>query len=124
MNTETMLSTREIAQRFYALAQSGKWYEIQDELFAQDAVSIEPSGSEGLSTVKGLNAIREKGRQWEAMVEEVHGGYCNEPEVAGNFFVCTMGVDLTMKGESRSKLDEIALYEVRDGKIISEQFFY
>jgi hypothetical protein len=58
------------------------------------------------------------------MIEEVYGGYCNEPQVAGNYFVCAMGVDVKMKGQPRGKMDEIALYEVRDGKILSEQFFF
>ena len=124
MTTETMLTTAEVAKRFYQLAQTGKWYEIQDELFAENASSIEPSTSEGLKTVTGLDAIRKKGKEWDAMIEEVYGGYCNEPQVAGNYFVCAMGVDVKMKGQPRGKMDEIALYEVRDGKIISEQFFF
>lgn len=124
MKTETMLTTSQVAKRFYQLAQSGKWYEIQDELFDQNAKSIEPAGSKGLQTVTGLDAIRKKGKDWEAMIEQVHGGYCNEPQVGGNYFACAMGVDLTMKGQPRSNMDEIALYEVRDGKIVSEQFFY
>jgi hypothetical protein len=35
-----------------------------------------------------------------------------------------MGLDATMKGVGRTKMDEIALYEVKDGKIVKEQFFY
>jgi hypothetical protein len=35
-----------------------------------------------------------------------------------------MGMDVTMKGQGRSKMDEIAVYEVKDGKIVKEQFFY
>jgi hypothetical protein len=31
---------------------------------------------------------------------------------------------VTMKGSGRMKMDEIALYEVKDGKIVKEQFFY
>jgi hypothetical protein len=29
-----------------------------------------------------------------------------------------------MKGQGRMMLDEIALYEVKDGKIVTEQFFF
>ena len=124
MTTETMLTTAQVAKRFYELAQTGKWYEIQDELFAENASSTETSASGELRTVTGLDAIKKKGKEWDSMIEEVYGGYCNEPLVAGNFFVCTMGVDVKMKGQPRDKMDEIALYEVSDGKIISEQFFY
>jgi len=33
-------------------------------------------------------------------------------------------LDATMKGMGRMKLEEICVFEVKDGKIISEQFFY
>jgi hypothetical protein len=58
------------------------------------------------------------------MVEEMHGGYCSAPQVAGKHFSVAMGMDCTMKGMGRQKMDEIALYEVNDGKIVKEQFFY
>ena len=118
------MTTQEIAKRFYALAQEGKWNEVQDELFSKDATSIEPPHAQGLATVTGLDKIKEKGKQWEGMIEESHGGYCQEPQVAGDFFTCAMGADVTMKGQGRVKMDEIALYEVKDGKIVREQFFY
>lgn len=118
------MNTSEVAKRFYELAQQGNWEQIYAELFNKDAESIEPSASINLPSVKGLDKIREKGKLWESMIEEVHGGYTNEPQTAGNFFVCTMGIDLTMKGQSRSKIDEVALYEVKNGKIVKEQFFY
>jgi hypothetical protein len=121
---QAIMTTEQIAKRFYELSLEGKWNEIQDELFSRDAKSIEPEQAQGLSTVKGLKAIKEKGKQWEEMIEAVHSGYCNEPHVAGKYFVCAMGTEVTMKGQPRTKMDEIALYEVSDGKIISEQFFY
>jgi hypothetical protein len=58
------------------------------------------------------------------MIEEMYGGYTNEVQVAGNYFVCTMGMDVKLKGQPRLKLDEVALYEVKDGKIVLEQFFF
>ena len=117
------MTTQEVAERFFELAQQGNWTKIQDELFSDDAKSIEPEGDDGLPSVQGIDKIREKGKLFDQMVQEVHGGYCNEPQVAGKYFVCTMGLDATMKGQGRVKMDEVALYEVRDGKIISEQFF-
>jgi hypothetical protein len=119
-----VMNTQEIAKRFYSLAQEGKWDQLQTDLFSREAKSIEPAHAQGLQSVTGLDKIKEKGKIWESMIQEVHGGYCNEPQVAGNFFTCAMGVEMTMKGQGRSKMDEIALYEVKDGKIVSEQFFY
>lgn len=124
MIAEQTRTTNEVAARFNELAQQGKYDQIQDELYADDAVSIEPPGSQGLQSVEGLAAIKEKGRQFNEMVEEMHGGYQTDPVVAGNFFSVAMGMDVTMKGIGRSKIDEIAVYEVKDGKIVKEQFFY
>lgn len=124
MIAEQVSTTQEIANRFNELAQMGQWDKIQAEFYAEDAESIEPSNSPGLVSVKGLAAIKQKGQQFNEMVEEMHGGYSNEPIVAGNHFAVLMGMDVTMKGAGRMKMDEIAVYEVKDGKIVKEQFFY
>ena len=121
---EAVMTTQEVANRFNELAQQGQWQQIQDELFADDAVSIEPENSPGLKTVKGREAISKKGQEFGQMVEEMHGGYSHEPQVAGNHFAMAMGMDVTMKGQGRMMMDEIAVYEVKDGKIVKEQFFY
>ena len=118
------MTTKEVADRFHELSQQGNFSQIQDELFGNNAVSIEPEAAQGLQSVQGLEGIKQKGIKFQEMVEEVHGGYSNEPVVAGNHFSVAMGMDITMKGMGRSKMDEIAAYEVKDGKIVKEQFFY
>jgi hypothetical protein len=121
---EAVMTTQEVANRLSELFKTFQWGQIHDELFSADAQSIEPPGSPGLQTVKGIDKIREKGRQFDAMVEEMHGGFVGDPIVAGKYIAVTMGMDVTMKGQGRMKMDEIALYKVEDGKIVSEQFFY
>ena len=118
------MTTQEVADRFNELAQSGQWNVIHDELYADNAVSVEPANSPGMQSVEGMYAIREKGKYFGEMVEEMHGGYSNAPTVAGNHFAVGMGMDVTMKGKGRMKMEEIAVYEVKDGKIVKEQFFY
>jgi ketosteroid isomerase-like protein len=119
-----IMATKQVADRFYALSQEGKWDLILDELYSQEAVSVEPEHAHGLKSVNGLNQIKDKAKQWNAMIQEMHGGYSGQPQVAGNFFSVAMGMDVTMKGQPRSAMDEIALYEVKDGKIVKEQFFF
>lgn len=121
---EGVMTTQDVANQFNELAQTGQWDKIQNELYADDAVSIEPENSPGLQTVKGLEAIKEKGKQFGEMLEEMHGGYSKEPQVAGDHFSIAMGMDVTMKGQGRMSMDEIAVYQVKDGKIVKEQFFY
>lgn len=124
MIAEQVSTTQEVANQFHELAQTGQWDKIQAEMYSEDAESIEPPNSPGLVSVKGLDAIKKKGQQFNEMVEEMHGGYSKEPIVAGNHFAVLMGMDVTMKGAGRMKMDEIAVYEVKDGKIVKEQFFY
>jgi ketosteroid isomerase-like protein len=121
---EAVMTTQEVASRMYELLKENKWTEVQEELFSEDAESIEPPGSPGLQSVKGKDAIKKKGEDFSNMIEEVHGGYTGEPIVAGNYIAIAMGFDATMKGMGRQKMDEIAVYEVKDGKIVKEQFFY
>lgn len=121
---EAVMTTQDIANRMYELFKENKWAEVQQEFFSDDAESIEPPGSPGMQSVKGKDAIKKKGDDFNNMIEEVHGGYTGEPIVAGNYIALAMGFDATMKGMGRQKMDEIAVYEVRDGKIVKEQFFY
>jgi len=121
---EAVMTTQEIANRLSELFKENKWADALNEFFSEDAESVEPPHSQGMQSVKGLDNIRKKGEQFEQMVEEVHGGWVSEPIVGGNHIAFAMGMDVTFKGMGRKKMDEIALYEVKDGKIVKEQFFY
>ena len=121
---EVVMTTQQVANRFNELAKEGRFDLIQAELFSADAVSIEPAGSV-VPNAEGLPAIKQKGADFNAMVEEMHGGWCSEPVVGGAFFSVGMGMECTMKGSTeRTKMDEVAVYEVRNGKIVKEQFFF
>jgi len=125
METSTAIMTaKEIAARFDKLSKEGKWMQIQEEMFADNAVSIEPPHAQGLQTVQGKAAIKKKGESFQQMIEAMHGGYSTDPVVGGNHFSVGMGMDVTLKGAGRTKMDEIAVYEVKNGKIVKEQFFY
>ena len=120
------MTTQEVANRFMELSKEGKFDVIQDELYGEDCESIEPAhaAAAGLNHAKGIEAIKEKGKKFNESIEEMHGGYTGDPIVAGNYFSVAMGMDATMKGAGRVKMDEIAVYEVKDGKISKEQFFF
>lgn len=117
------MSTLEVANRLASLCRTGQYEVAHQELYSQDAVSIEPAGTPNELT-KGLAGIREKGKQWAAMVEEMHSAQVSEPVVAGNFFSCAMINDVTFKEMGRQTMAEVCVYEVQHGKIVKEQFFY
>lgn len=120
------MNTEAIAKRLVQLCREGKYEEAQRELYAEDAVSIEPEGLPPgmLGSVKGLPAIFEKTHQFQASIEAVHGGSVSDPLVAGNWFSCEMTLDVTMKGVGRTLMTEICVYHVKEGKVDREQFFY
>lgn len=118
------MNTQAVAKRLVELCRQGKYDDAQNELYSKDAVSIEMEGSQGIGNAKGIEAIREKGRQFNAGVEAVHGGSVGDPIVVGDWFSLTMTMDATMKGRGRVNMQEICVYQVRDGKIVREQFFY
>ncbi len=119
----TCMTTQEIANRLVDLCRRGDYETVYNELFHPEAEAVEPPQSP-MPDVRGVDAIREKGRQFNEMTQEVHDGYVSDPLVAGNFITLTMGMDVTYKDGNREKMDEVVVYEVKEGKIVKEQFFY
>ena len=118
------MTTQEIAQKLAAYCRKGEWENAQKELYAPDAVSIEPYATPHFEKeTKGLKAILEKGKKFDSMVETMHSLEVSEPLVATNSIAFLMTMDVTMKGMDRMKMAEICVYEVEDGKIVQEEFF-
>ena len=117
------MTTEQIAKRLVALCRQGNFETAQKELYATDAINIEPYATAAFpKETKGLNAIIEKGHKFTAMIDQVHSVSVSDPLVAGSSFACAMQLDVTIKGHGRMSLNELCIYEVKDGKIISEQF--
>ena len=118
------MTTKEIAERLAELCRKGQWETVQKELFAKEGVSIEPYATPAFEKeTKGLDAILEKGKKWNSMVEELHGITISDPLVATNSFALTMRMNVTMKERGHMDMTELCVYQVKDGKIISEEFF-
>lgn len=114
----------QVAQRLVELCREGKYEQAQEELYAADAVSIEGDGRQADGVTVGMDAIRAKGKQWADNLVEVHGGSVGEPIIANGWFSIVIGLDATYKDMGRVAMQEIAVYRVRGGKIVHEQFFY
>ena len=118
------MTTQEVAQRLYELCQQGQFKTAQDELYSATATSTDSDMQGGRPTATGIEAIHAKSEQFQNMVEEMHGGYTNEPKVFGKYIFMEMGMDVTMKGMGRMNMVEMCRYEVKDGKIVAEEFYY
>jgi len=119
-----VLTTQEVAARFNELAQQEKWFEIQDELFADNIKSIDPPGSPYFGYAEGRDAVRKKGEDFVKGVTDFHGASTTEPVVTGNHFAVGRHIDITVQSHGRIQINQIMLYEVKEGEIVVEQFFY
>ena len=121
------MTTQEVALRYYELAQENKWAEIHETLHDEHIVQREPEhgAPAGIPvTTQGKAAVKAKSEAHRAMIDTIHSRETTEPVVAGNFFTVALRRDVTYKGRPRIHSEEIAVIEVKDGKIVLEQFFY
>jgi ketosteroid isomerase-like protein len=124
MTTSTLTrSTTEVANRLIELCRQGKNLDAVQELYADNILSLEPKGAMNERT-EGKAAVTAKETGFVSMIEEVHSSEVSDALVAGNFFSVTMKMDMTMKGMGRMQMDEICVFEVKDGKVVFEQFFF
>jgi limonene-1,2-epoxide hydrolase len=121
------MTTQEVANRYCELMQQNKRSQIMEELYSTEIVNKEPEWAIAMGTptiTKGLDAVLAKTKARMEMIEDVHSDSCSKPVVGDNFFSVAIGRDVTFKGKPRMNLLEIGVFEVKDGKIILEQFFY
>jgi len=120
-----MPSTMEIATRYVDLCREGRFEQILDQLYAQDAVSVEAQAMPGMAQeAKGLAAIRAKG-EWWINNHEVHSAKITGPWPHGDRFIVGFELDVTNKpSKQRMQMDEAGLFTVKDGKVVREEFFY
>lgn len=124
MMTTKVMTTEEVAARFNELAQQEKWFDIQEELFADNVRSVEPPHSKYLGNAEGKSNVRKKGEAFVSRIEAFHAGRTTEPVVGGNYFAVGRFKDMTVQGLGRIQINQLMMYEVKDGQIVLEQFFY
>jgi len=119
------MTTQEIAKRYVALCQQGKFDACLDELYAKSAVSVEAAMPPGVDrTAKGLDAIKAKGKDWQES-HTVHSAEVTGPFPNENRFAVRFLFDVTDKPSGkRTKMDEVGLFTIENGKITREEFFY
>ena len=120
------MTTSEVANELVRLCQQGKFHDAIVSLYGQDIVSVEamaPSPDASRET-HGLDAVMGKS-EWWAKNHEIHSAVTEGPLVAGSRFAVVFKLDVTFKpAGNRMAMEEIAVYHVKDGKIVREEFFY
>lgn len=123
-----MDTTLEIGKKLVSLCKQGHWLEAVDTLYSPDIVSIEAvEMAPGRKRMEGIAAVREKTVMFLKQ-HDIHHCEVGGPWPHGDRLIVTFKLDLTAKSGSmagkRVTIEEAALYTVKDGKIVKEEFFY
>ena len=119
------MTNQEIANRLHELVKTGEYFKAYDELFSPKVVAKEPQLAEmGLAEVKGIEAVREKVATLSEGVAALNSRTMSNPIVTDSHIAFTNIVNGKLKDGNDFNLSEICLYEVKDGKIVSEEFIY
>ena len=118
------MNTQEIARKLCEHCKNHTEAQGLKELYAENAVSVEPMAPEGMNPVsEGMAAIQAK-HDWWGENFDVHEFGLEGPFVNGDKFSVIFELDTTEKATgNRWKAKEVGLYEVENGKISRESFF-
>lgn len=118
------MKTEEIAKTLVKWCNEGNWQQCYEEFYSPEILSIEGDGTAPDTVANGMEAVAKKGEWWQETFE-VHSSVASDPVVADNWFSVRFEMDTTHKPSGhRSTSSEIGIYQVKDGKIVREQFFY
>jgi ketosteroid isomerase-like protein len=108
----------ELARQIVRATQDPALFDFAD-LYAPDAVSREATGA----IARGLAELEEKLARWESMQE--HTEWKPRKVLADGDTICIeWDATVRMRDGRVVPFAEIAVHEVRDGKIVSERFYY
>ena len=121
-------SALEVGKRLVELCRKGKAMDAINTLYSPNIVSIEAQAMPAMpQRMEGLTAVRGKAEWWEKN-HEVHRAEAMGPWPHGDRFIVHFNYEVTAKAGpmagQRMTLDEAALYTVKDGKVVHEEFFY
>ncbi len=122
------MDAKTIGKKLVAYCQQGQNMQALEELYSPDIVSIEAHGDSTMpARMEGIAAVRGKADWWFAN-HEIHGGEARGPFPHGQRFAVWFKFDVTPRqgpmANRRMTIEEVALYTVKDGKIVQEEFFY
>lgn len=120
MSTTTANTVQALAEQLAGYISRQAFEAARQALYAAAVISIEADGT----SVQGLPALASKQAAWAASIEQIHHIDVSQPLVANNHFALRISWDMTYRGQARQLWHEIAVFQVADGKVIREQFFY
>lgn len=116
-----MSTIHQIAERLVKLCREQKFIEAYRELYGEEAESIDPMYSL-MPPARGLITLIEREKQFLAKAT-IHQIEISEPMITGKYFAIRIHMDFNVEDRGRKIVDELAVYHVKGGKIVRQQFF-
>jgi hypothetical protein len=113
------MSTAKVAARLIELCTEGKFLEAQHELYDTDIISIDPDGSKTI----GSSNMNAKEQEFLAKIEKFQSISWSAPLIAGSYFTVILKLEIEFKKIGNKSIEEVCVYQVRNGKVVFEQFF-
>ena len=122
------MDTNEVGKKLVDYCKRGENLKAIEELYSKDIVSVEAMGTpETPAEMRGIDQVRGK-NQWWLDNNEIHSASAEGPFPHKDRFAVKYQYEVTPKqgpmAGQRMNMDEVALYTVKDGKIVREEFFY
>jgi hypothetical protein len=112
----------EVAQAVAGLARQNRLHEVEDAWLAPGIVSVEGMGAS--MAWSGKKNVLAKYRTWEAN-NEITAIDIEGPWVGATGFTLKYKIEIAQKATGqRTRMEEIAVYTVQNGKIVREEFHF
>jgi hypothetical protein len=122
------VDTKEVGKKLVEYCRNGLNLDAISTLYSPDIVSVEAMGTADMpQEVRGIDKVLEKNKSWYEN-NEVHHATAEGPFPNGERFAVIFHYETTAKSGplagKRLEFEEVALFTVKNGKIVREEFFY
>ncbi len=120
MSTATTQNVAALDQALNQAILSGKALEAFEQYYAEDVVMQENSEEPR----RGKDVNRKAEQEFFSSLESFNDGKLVSSAVNGDVTFGEWFMDVTFKGGQNAKLSQVAVRRWKDGKIVSERFYY
>jgi hypothetical protein len=116
-----MFTIHEIANGLKEMLSEQKFVQAYQLLYSDDAESIDPLNTSG-QPLKGLTTLLEREKDFlsRATIKKIS---LSDPIIAGSYFTMSLQMSFDVQEQDHMEVNELCVYKVKNGKIISQQFF-